>query len=94
MPRRVEPNRNPPKTAVKFASTVRAGSARSRPMNRWTTRNRTGLMAMVSSARISSETFMVPIRAVKAAPTLPEMMTPVMSGPISRKMATATNPGI
>ena len=64
MPSRPALNTKLPSTAVKFASSVSAGSATSSATKRWTTRNRTGLMAMVSSARISSETFIVPIRAV------------------------------
>ena len=39
--------------------------------NRGTTRNRTGLIAMTSSASISSPTFMVPSSAVTADPLRP-----------------------
>jgi hypothetical protein len=47
-------------------------------------------MAMVSSASISSVTFIVPISAAKAEPERPITMMAVINGPSSRVIEMAT----
>ena len=54
------------------------------------TRKCTGLIAMVSSASISSVTFMVPISAANAEPERPITTMAVIKGPSSRVIETAT----
>ena len=54
------------------------------------TRKRIGLIAIVSSASISSVTFIVPISAANAEPERPMTTMAVMSGPSSLDMEIAT----
>ena len=48
------------------------------------------MTANARRASICSVTFMVPISALMAAPTLPATINPVRTGPSSRKRATET----
>src|SRR5271165_1138373 len=84
------PKSEPPKTPMKLAQMVRHGSMTIMAINFGATRKWTGLMAMVSSASISSLTFMVPSSAATAEPERPITTMAVMSGPSSRDMEMAT----
>ena len=61
---------------------------------RGTTRNCTGLIAMTSSASISSDTFIVPISAATAEPLRPMTITAINTGPISRSSVSITRSGM
>jgi hypothetical protein len=56
------------------------------------TRKRIGSIAMISSASISSVTFMVPISAANADPDRPMTTMAVIRGPSSRVIEMATAP--
>ena len=72
---------------------VNAGNMTSMARKRGTTRYSTGLIAMTSSASISSETFIVPNSAATAEPLRPITITAIKTGPISRKSVTMTRSG-
>ena len=75
---------------MEFAQIVRHGSITIMARNFGVTRKWIGLIAMVSSASISSVTFIVPISAAKAEPERPMTTIAVISGPSSRVIEIAT----
>ena len=75
---------------MKSAQVVRHGIIKIMARNFGATRKRTGSSAMVSSASISSFTFMVPISAANAEPERPITMIAVINGPSSRVIEMAT----
>src|SRR6266481_2911783 len=84
------PNSEPPRMPMALAQMVKQGNITIMARNFGATRNRIGLMAIVSSASISSLTFIVPISAANAEPERPITMMAVIKGPSSRDMETAT----
>ena len=84
----------PPTRPTQFPNTVSTGSMTSIARNRGTTRKRTGLIAITSSASISSPTFIVPNSAVTAEPLRPITITAISSGPSSRNSDTETSAGM
>ena len=68
------------------ARSVSTGMTRKSASMRGNTRKRSGPIPMVRRASISSETFIVPSSAAKAAPERPQTMMAVISGPSSRVM--------
>src|SRR6267143_1632759 len=75
---------------IKFAQIVRQGSITIMARNFGVTRKWIGLIAIVSSASISSVTFMVPISAAKAEPERPITTMAVINGPSSLDIDNAT----
>ncbi len=73
-----------------LAQMVRHGNMTIMARNFGATRKRIGLIAMVSSASISSLTFIVPSSAAKAEPERPITTMAVIKGPSSRDIETAT----
>jgi hypothetical protein len=84
------PKTAPPTTPMKSAQIVRHGIISSMASSFGATRNRTGSSAIVSSASISSFTFMVPSSAAKEEPLRPMTRIAVISGPSSRETEIAT----
>src|SRR5215467_1877547 len=84
------PTSAPPRIPMEFAQIVRHGSITIMARNFGVTRKSTGCMAIVSSASISSETFIVPISAANAEPERPITTIAVMSGPSSLVIEMAT----
>jgi hypothetical protein len=75
---------------MKFAQMVRQGSMTIMARNFGVTKKWMGLTAMVSSASISSVTFIVPISAANADPDRPITTMAVIKGPSSRVIEIAT----
>ena len=75
---------------IEFAQIVRHGSIIIMATNFGVTRKWIGSIAMVSSASISSVTFMVPISAANADPDLPITTMAVINGPSSLVIEMAT----
>ena len=84
------PNDAPPKIPIEFAQIVRQGNITIIARNFGVTKNWIGLIAIVSSASISSVTFMVPISAANAEPDRPITTIAVIKGPNSRVIEMAT----
>src|SRR2546423_15137622 len=80
------PNNEPPMIPMELAQIVRQGNMMIMAKNLGVTRKRTGLMAMVSKASISSVTFMLPISAAKAEPERPITTMAVTRGPRFREL--------
>src|SRR5258708_39403590 len=84
------PKSEPQRMPMVLAQMVRQGNMTAMAINLGATRKRTGLMAMVSRASISSVTFIVPISAANAEPERPITTMAVMRGPRSRDMEMGT----
>ncbi len=81
---RVALTRQPPSTPTTSVTSVSSGASTAIATRRGITRKLAGSIDMISSASISSETFIVPSSAAMPAPTLAVRISAVMNGPISR----------